>query len=168
MDRREIDIKRRNKKEIESAECIGELFQYISQLPEVAKPLVLEAEDIRAKIEKSLLSAPAMINVVKATVPDTVLQAVLTDEQKQQIVKGALKIMAKKDGSLIAKLINPKTKRIVTNIPLKSVKMTPEMTQAMTSFSTQIQLAQIAEQIQTIQRVVEEVRQGQESDRLAS
>ena len=41
------------------------------------------------------------------------LQAMLTDEQKQQITKGALKLMTKKDGSLMANLINPETKKIV-------------------------------------------------------
>jgi len=37
----------------------------------------------------------------------------LTDEQKQQIAKGALKLMTKKDGSLMANLISPETKKIV-------------------------------------------------------
>ena len=75
--------------------------------------------------------------------------------------------MTKKDGSLMANLINPETKKIVTTIPLKSVQMAPEMTQAMTSFSTQMQMAQIAEEIQAVQLAVEEVRMGQEYDRLA-
>ena len=56
--------------------------------------------------------------------PDVTLQAVLTDEQKQQIAKGALKLMTK-DGSLMANLINPETKKIVTTIPLKSVQIAP-------------------------------------------
>lgn len=56
----------------------------------------------------------------------------------------------------------------VATIPLKSVQMTPEMTQAMTSFSAQMQMAQIAEQIQAVQLAVEEVRIGQEYDRLAT
>ena len=68
----------------------------------------------------------------------------------------------------MANLINPETKKIVTTIPLKSVQMTPEITQAMTSFSTQMQMAQIAEQIQAVQIAVEEVHMGQEYDRLAT
>lgn len=113
-------------------------------------------------------SAPAFINAVKAAIPDVTLQAVLTDEQKQQIAKGALKLMTKKDGSLMANLINPETKKIVATIPLKSVQMAPEITQAMTSFSAQMQMAQIAEQIQAVQLAIEEVRIGQEYDRLAT
>lgn len=145
-----------------------ELAQHFNQVPEVAKPLLREAKSVLSKIEKALYIAPTFINAVKAAVPDVTLQAVLTDEQKQQIAKGALKLMTKKDGSLMANLINPETKKIVTTIPLKSVQMVPEMAQAMASFSAQMQMAQIAEQIQTVQIAVEEVRMGQEYDRLAT
>ncbi|MGN8658473.1 hypothetical protein [Catenibacterium mitsuokai] len=109
-------------------------------------------------------SAPAFINAVKAAIPDVILQAVLTDEQKQQIAKGELKLMTKKDESLMANLINPETKKIVATIPLKSVQMAPTMT----SFSAQMQMTQIAEQIQAVQLAVEEVRIGQEYDCLAT
>ena len=64
--------------------------------------------------------------------------------------------------------MNPETKKIVSTVSLKSVKVTPEISQAMTSYATQMQMAQIAEQIQLIQVAVEEVRQGQEYDRLAT
>lgn len=104
----------------------------------MAKPLLKGAKTVFSQIEKSLYTAPFFISAVKAAVPDVTLQAVLTDEQKQQIVKGALKLMTKKDGSLMANLINPVTKEIVVTIPLKSVQMAPEMTQTMTSFSTEI------------------------------
>lgn len=152
---------------INDLEYKEELTQHFGQVPEVAKPLLTGAKATFSKIEKALYTAPAFINAVKAAVPDVTFQAVLTDEQRQQIAKGALKLMTKKDGSLMANLINPETKKIVTTIPLKSVKMVPEMTQAMTNFSTQMQMAQIAEEIQVVQIAVEEVRMGQEYDRLA-
>lgn len=72
-----------------------------------------EQRQFFSQIEKSLYTAPAFINAVKAAVPDVTLQAMLTDEQKQQIAKGALKLMTKKDGSLMANLISPETKKIV-------------------------------------------------------
>src|SRR5699024_3154553 len=50
----------------------------------------------------------------------------------------------------------------------KEVEITPEMSQALISCSTQMQMAQIAEQIQIVQVAIEEVRQGQEYDRLAT
>ena len=144
----------------------GEVAEHFHQMPDVARPLMSEAKQTFHKIEQMLYSAPAFINAVKAAIPDVTLQAVLTDDQKSQLAKGALKLMTKKDGSLMANLVNQETNKIVSTIPLKSVQLAPEMTQAMTSFSTQ--MAQIAEQIQVVQLAVEEVRQGQEYDRLAT
>lgn len=141
---------------------------YFSSVPEVAKPLIKSAKVTLNKIEKMLYSAPAFINAVKASIPDETFQAILTDDQKSQIAQGVLKLMTKKDGSLMANLVNPKTNKIVSTVSLKRVKVTPEISQAMTSYATQMQMAQIAEQIQLIQVAVEEVRQGQEYDRLAT
>lgn len=67
----------------------------------------------------------------------------------------------------MANLVNPETKKIVATISLKNVKVAPEITQAMTSYASQMQMAQIAEQIQVVQLAIEEVRKGQEFDRLA-
>lgn len=145
-----------------------DLAKHFSSVPEVAQSLLRNAKTALNKIEKMLYSAPAFINLVKASLPEEALQAILTDEQKSKIANGALKLMTKKDGSLMATLVDPKTNKIVSNIPLKSVKVTPEISQAITSYATQMQMAQIAEQIKLIQVAVEEVRQGQEYDRLAT
>lgn len=88
-----------------------------------------------------LYTTPSLINAIKAAIPHTVLQAILTDDQKTKIAKGALKLMTKKDGSLMANLVNPKTNKIVATIPLKSVEMAPKLSQALVSFSTQMQMA---------------------------
>lgn len=144
------------------------LTEYFKQMPEVASPLIKGAKKAFKRIEQLLYATPSFVNLVKANISDVTLHAILTDDQKQQIAKGAIKLMTKKDGSLMANLVNPETKKIVATVPLKSVKMTPEMTQAVSNFSTQMQMAQIAEQIQAVQFAVEEVRQGQEYDRLAA
>ena len=67
----------------------------------------------------------------------------------------------------MANLVNPETNKIVSTISLKSVELSPALTEAMTSYATQMQMAQIAEEIHTVQIAIEEVRQGQEFDRLA-
>lgn len=152
---------------VDLSEYSSEITEQFEGVPEVAKPLVKGAKATFKEIEKMLYSAPALLNLVKANIPDVTLQAILTDEQKRQIANGALQLMTKKDGSLMANLVNPGTKKIVATIPLKSVKVTPELTQAMTNYVTQMQMAQIAEQIQIVQLAIEEVRQGQEFDRLA-
>ena len=137
-------------------------------VPEVAKPLIGSAGRLFNRIEKTLYSAPAFVSAVKAAIPEEAYQVILTDEQKTKIASGALKLMTKKDGSLMANLINPETKKIVSTVSLGKVKLSPELSQAMTNYATQMQMAQIAEQIQFVQVAVEEVRQGQEYDRLAT
>lgn len=153
---------------VDTSEYNSDLTEHFHQMPEVAKPILKTAQGTFEKIKQMLYTAPSIINAIKSAVPDSVLQAVLTNDQKRKLATGALELMSKKDGSLIAKLVNPKTKKIVANIQLKSFQMSPEMTQAMTSFSNSMQMAEIAEQIQVVQLAIEEVRQGQEYDRLAT
>lgn len=136
-------------------------------MPEVARPLLKGAKEVFSKIEQMLYSAPAFINLVKASIPEQTFQAILTDDQKAKIASGALRLMTKKDGSLMANLVNPETNKIVSTISLQSVNLSPAISQAMTSYASQMQMAQIAEQIQVVQLAIEEVRQGQEYDRLA-
>ncbi|MGN1169155.1 MAG: hypothetical protein ACI4RB_03445, partial [Acutalibacteraceae bacterium] len=145
-----------------------DLTDHFSAVPDVAKPLLNGAKKTFEMIRQMLYSAPAFINIVKASIPEETFRAVFTDEQKAQIASGALKLMTKKDGSLMATLIDPNTKKIVSKISLEKVKSAPEMSQAMTNYMTQMQMAQIAEQIQIVQVAIEEVRQGQEYDRLAT
>lgn len=152
---------------VNASEYSEDLTEYFNDMPEVAHPLLKGAKEVFSKIEQMLYSAPAFINLVKASVPEQTFQAILTDDQKAKIASGALRLMTKKDGSLMASLVNPETNKIVSTISLQSVNLSPAISQAMTSYASQMQMAQIAEQIQVVQLAIEEVRQGQEYDRLA-
>ena len=152
---------------IDASEYSDDLTEYFTDMPEVARPLLKGAKEAFSKIEQMLYSAPGFINLVKASIPEQTFQAILTDDQKQKIASGALKLMTKKDGSLMANLVNPETNKIVSTISLQSVNLSPAISQAMASYASQMQMAQIAEQIQVVQLAIEEVRQGQEYDRLA-
>ncbi len=152
---------------IDATEYCEDLTEYFGDMPEVARPLVRGAKDAFLKIENMLYSTPAFLNLVKASVPEQVYQAILTDDQKTKIASGALKLMTKKDGTLMANLVNPETNKIISTISLQHVNLSPALSQAMTSYASQMQMAQIAEQIQVVQVAIEEVRQGQEYDRLA-
>lgn len=163
-----IYISPKDVKILDAGEYSTELSEHFSTVPDVARPLLNGAKSAFQRIERMLYSAPAFINAVKASVPQETIQAILTDEQKQQLADGTLKLMTKKDGTLMANLVNPETNKIVSTIALEKVKQTPELSQAMTSYATQMQMAQIAEQIQAVQVAIEEIRQGQEFDRLAS
>lgn len=152
---------------VNASEYSEDLTEYFNDMPEVARPLLKGAKEVFSKIEQMLYSAPAFINLVKASVPEQTFQTILTDDQKAKIASGALRLMTKKDGSLMANLVNPETNKIVSTISLQSVNLSPAISQAMTSYASQMQMAQIAEQIQVVQLAIEEVRQGQEYDRLA-
>ena len=143
------------------------ILECFANVPNIAKPLLIGAKKSLSEIEKMLCSAPAFVNMVRASVPEYTLQAILTNEQKMQLAKGSLKLMTKKDGSLMASLVNPKNNKIVTNISLENIQITPALSEAMVNYATQMQMAQIAEDIRLVQKAVEEVRQGQEYDRLA-
>lgn len=153
---------------IDEAEYKTDLIEFFSDMPAVARPLLKSAKQAFTKLEEMLYSAPSFINIVRAHVPEQTLQAVLSKDQKAKLAGGALQLMTKKDGSLTANLVNPKTKQIISTIPLQEVNLSPAISEAMTSYGAQMQLAQIAEQIQEVQQAVEEVRQGQEADRLAT
>lgn len=152
---------------VNASEYSEDLTEYFNDMPEVARPLLKGAKEVFSKIEQMLYSAPAFINLVKASIPEQTFQAILTDDQKAKIASGALRLLTKKDGSLMANLVNPETNKIVSTISLQSVNLSPAISQAMTSYASQMQMAQIAEQIQVVQLAIEEVRQGQEYDRLA-
>lgn len=153
---------------IDTSGYVESVDDCFSNVPDVAEPLIGNAKWVFKKIEKMLYTAPAFVGAVKAVVPEEVYQVILTNEQKERIASGALKLMTKKDGSLMANLIDPKTKKIVSTVSLGKVKLSPELSQAIGNYATQMQMAQIAEQIQLVQVAIEDVRRGQEYDRLAT
>lgn len=168
MDESNIVLSNDDYKVVENAELLPDVVKCFDNVPDVARLLIGNAERLFKRIERTLYSAPSFISAVTAAVPEEVYQVILTDEQKEKIASGALKLMTKKDGSLMANLVNPETKKIVSTVTLGKVKLSPELSQAVTNYATQMQMAQIAEQIQIVQIAVEEVRQGQEYDRLAT
>ena len=135
---------------------------------EVAKPLKDKMSLLLSNIKDKILLVPGFIRTVSSFIPIKNLQAVLTNEQKEKIASGVLKIMSKNDGTLVANLVDAQSGKIVTNIPLKEIKLTPELNKAMTDFALQLQLLQISAEIKSIKKAVEEVRKGQEYDRLAT
>lgn len=120
------------------------------------------------QIHDTLCALPAFLEVVERLVPVEEWVAVFTDEQRQELAKGALKLMAKKDGPLLAKLIDPKTNKIIANVPIKQLKKIKDLNPAMNDFMVQMQLANLAQEMKEVHRVVNRIQQGLEFDRLAS
>uniref|UniRef100_UPI0030CE169B hypothetical protein n=1 Tax=Fusobacterium nucleatum TaxID=851 RepID=UPI0030CE169B len=136
---------------------------------EFAKPIKDNMDLLLSNIKDKLLVASPFIQMINEYFPNRTLQAVLTNDQKQKIANGILEIMSSKNGeNLVAALRDPKTKKIVANIPLQEVDLGPDFYKAITDCTLQFQLLQISAEIKSIQKAVEEVRRGQENDRLAT
>ena len=163
-----IEIPAENIEIIENNDYKNNVKKCFFNLPDVAQVIVSGANNSLKKIENILYTTPSFINLIKATIPEVSYQAILSNRQKNEIAKGAIKLMSRKDGSLMANLIDTKTNKIIETISLKKLNITPELSHAINDFTMQMQMAQIAEQIQVINFAIEEVKQGQEYDRLAT
>lgn len=163
-----IEIPPENIENIENNDYKNNVKKCFFNLPDVAQVIVSGANNSLKKIENILYTTPSFINLIKATIPEVSYQAILSNRQKNEIAKGAIKLMSRKDGSLMANLIDTKTNKIIETISLKKFNITPELSHAINDFTMQMQMAQIAEQIQVINFAIEEVKQGQEYDRLAT
>lgn len=142
--------------------------QHFKEMPRVGEHLLKKTKESFSQIRNTLYTLPGFINLIESMIPDTPeLRAVLTASQKRQLDEGSLKLMSKKDGSPLARLINPETGRIVCDVPLQEVQMTPNLTQSLMDFSMQMQMAQIGEKIQDVQIAVNNIIKGLENDRLA-
>ena len=82
-------------------------------------PIIKNIKDNSSKIKSLLRSSPAFIDTISAAVPSDIFQAVLTNEQKAKLAKGTIELMTSKKGTLIASLIDPKTKKIISNVNLE-------------------------------------------------
>jgi hypothetical protein len=137
--------------------------------PEMQKNyFVKNAGRVFDQIHDTLCALPAFLEVVERLVPVEEWVLVFTDEQRKELAKGALKMMAKKNGDIIAKVVDPKTHQIVANIPVKQVERIKDITPAMNDFMVQMQLANLAQEMKEVHRVVSRIQQGHEFDRLAS
>ena len=136
---------------------------------EAAKPIKDNMNLLLSNIKDKLLDASPFVKTINKYFPNSTLQAVLTNDQKQKIANGILEIMSSKNGeNLVAALRDPKTQKIVANIPLQEVNLGPDFYKIITDCTLQLQLLQISAEIKLIQKAVEEVRKGLESDRLAT
>ena len=130
-------------------------------------PIIKRIRENSNEIKKLLQTTPAFIEVVKSAVPIEHLKPILSNDQLIDLANGKIEFMGSLSGDLKTVLVDTKTKKIVSILDMEKVKITPELNTAIVNLSTQMQMAQIAQEIQYVQLAVEEVRKGQENDRLA-
>lgn len=73
--------------------CI-DVAEHFADVLAIARPLVDGAKKTFKKIEQLLYSAPAFANAIIAALLEETFKAILTDNQKQKLADGALKLMA--------------------------------------------------------------------------
>lgn len=133
----------------------------------IANSVLRNAGRLLRNLEKYLYTAPAMINLVKASIPVSAYQAVFTSDQLNRLAQGSIKLMSDRKGRTLAKLVDAKTNKIISNVELKEVDFTPDISQALAGFAMQMQIMMLSEKLDAIQEITNDIFQGQENDRLA-
>ena len=145
---------------------------WIQKLKSASSILRFFAENISKaleRVEDYLLPLPQFMEAVRASVPEEILAASLTNKQKDQLAKGILKFVRKTDsGDIIGSLYEAESGHFVANVPLKNLEMTPALSQALSSLTMQMQLLEIADKIEDVQKSIESILEGQHNDRLAT
>ena len=156
---------------IESKTYARNPTSFFKGVSDLARPLLEDMAKDFYKIEDILYKSPSLINIINQDNSKNGLgirlEAVLSKDQMRKLTNGSLKLLSKKDGSLMAALIDPESKKIVANLPLKMIKENPEINQAMVGFAMQMQLAQIIEEVNSLNLGIENIIKSQEDDRLA-
>ena len=123
--------------------------------------------DSLENIKSALCAAPSFIAAIKAAIPRSELRAVLTPLQKRLLNAGAVEMCVDKKGRLLAVLRNTKNGQWAGHIELKDVLTTPDLLNALTNFTMQMQLAQMVDTLENIRKEISDLCRGQENDRLA-
>lgn len=151
----------------ESNKYVEKLSELFPRVVDMAKPLLKGATISKQRITEMLSISPAFIELVESVIPKESFQAIISAGDQMKIAEGALKLMTKKNGEMMATLVDTTTNKIVSSIPIEKVNMAPNIAQAITNYSMQMQMIQISEQLVQIQITTDEIKKGQENDRLA-
>lgn len=159
-----LDIEDANEFDLDDYYTIEELETEEKDLP---KSIINRLKDKLNSIENYLYTVPSFVSSVKELIPKYTYNLVFTDEQKRKLATGSIKLLTKKDGTLLATIVDPETKKIISGVNIEKIKLNNNITSNILDYTSQMQMAQIAEKIDNLQLSIDEVKQGQEDDRLA-
>ena len=114
---------------------------------DLSKSIINRFKDKLIDIENYLYTLPSFISSVKELIPKYTYNLVFTDEQKKKLANGSIKLLTKKDGTLVATIVNPKTKKIISGVNIEKVKLNNNFTSNILDYTSQMQMAQIAAKI---------------------
>ena len=119
------------------------------------------------KAEKLLLITPSIINMIKALIPTTKLEAVISQEDFEKIASGILEMHIGKDGNIIPTLRDPITKKIVKLINLQVTNTNPELLMTLSTLSTQILVLKSIRTMEDIQDNLFDMSRIYENDKIS-
>ena len=90
----------------------------ISKVPDFDSPLVQQTEIYLNEAKSILYSLPSFVETIKSLVPKKVFEAVLSSEDSAKLAAGLVEIMPKKNGSFLAMLRDPVTKKFIKQVPI--------------------------------------------------
>lgn len=109
--------------------------------------------------------APALFNVLKAMVPDTIVAAKIPSEVQKLLDEGVLKFVADKNGEILPTIF--KDGKMYKQVRLEELAMTPELGKAVVDLQQQAALAEILHEVREVHEAVKEVSTSLQNDRLA-
>jgi hypothetical protein len=120
---------------------------------------------IFGKAENLSRVAPAFYKAVIAAFPKTVKVAETTQAIQKLIDSGVYKFITDKNGEILPSIYSDK--KIVAQVRLKDLAITPDLASSIVDLQTQIALAQIISEIRDVQRSITDLHNELQDDRLA-
>ena len=142
-----LDIEDANEFDLDDYYTIEELETEEKDLP---KSIINRLKDKLSSIKNYLYTVPSFVSSVKELIPKYTYNLVFTDEQKRKLATGSIKLLTKKDGTLLATIVDPETKKIISGVNIEKIKLNNNITSNILDYTSQMQMAQIAEKIDNL------------------
>ncbi len=112
------------------------------------------------------MAMPALAQVIQAMAKkDKVLVADLDRYVAKLVEKGIYRFMYDKNGDILP--IIRDADKIVKQIRLKEVKLSPQLSQSLTNLTMQVQMAQILDEIEYVEDAIRNIHKELQNDRIA-
>ena len=147
----------KNEKQIIEKDNYLPIEEYFNNLPEIANGFVKNLLQLVNYIEKELPKTTSLIELAKSVVPKDEYRLVFTDEQCNELKKGAIKLMTKKNGKLLANLVNPNTKKIYQHVEVEKLSLAENVVQNVGNYANQLQMAKFMEEMKTLEAKVDQL-----------
>ena len=84
MDESNIVLSNDDYEVAENAEILPDVAECFDNVPDVARPLIGNAERLFKRIERTLYSAPSFISAVKAAIPEEIYQVIRAEGKNRK------------------------------------------------------------------------------------